>query len=386
MKKLFSLTILALLVAGCDDSSPKQETAASSEAVQTQQTPSEEVKDKAFQPESQIKAPFTKTEKGRVIFQNVIDLFEEKSLYSPDDNDIIVHSKSPLKLTLKEILPNGLEISSVKELLTDRFISDIYAIFAHTDINQVELTLEAVTENGKPYGKKTTIKGKIPRERALKVMQTFSAMKTFDDYVEQDPNTSYITLGFSRSENAKTFHSEKYQTQILNALLTGKISPPYEMAPQPMNVDITKLKNKLIEVSQSLGVTVKDESKTLDNGNTERTLSLSEITKLAFVLNPKGEVIKVVTQFGFVSDQEYILQTLAAFGISVMATPHPEKSFKITTSMIDKIGKKLPKTEGSITETQNIDGYTITMTVHKSLGGLSYLVIEKLVKQPVVFE
>ena len=54
--------------------------------------------------------------------------------------------------------------------------------------------------------------------------------------------------------------------------------------------------------------------------------------------------------------------------------------------MIEKIGKKLQKTQGSVKERQEIDGYTLEMTVHKSLGGLSFLTIEKLVKQPVVFE
>lgn len=391
MKKLFALTLCAMAVVGCDDSNQRSNTtnqASNSEPkIAVEQSQTVESKIKALQPEGHLEKPFTKTESGRVIFNNVIDLFEDEALYSPDDKNIIVHSESPLKLTLKESVLDSLSANDVHGTLEDKFIYDVFEIFAHTNVDKVEITLEAVKENGKPYGKKSFIKGNITRDRALQVLQTYSAMKNFDDYVEFNPEKEFTVLGFSRSDRAEKFNSDKYRKQILAGLLTGKLELPTETVQLPLNrITDEDLGAKMIEVGRSLDLTVNNEKRQLNNGNTESKWLFNQVSTLSTESNKKGDIVKITAQFGFVNEPEYVLQSVALISISSLATSNPDKAFKIATGMIDKIGKKLKKAQGSIKEKEVMDGYTLEMTVHKSLGGLSFFTIEKLEKRPVEFK
>lgn len=159
------------------------------------------------------------------------------------------------------------------------------------------------------------------------------------------------------------------------------------MVPQPLNVQADLIYSKLIEIGKTLGVSfVKDNSHELNDGNTERTLSLSDISAIHLTVTPDNKIIKVTAQFAFSNSQEYILQALSVLSVSVLATPSPDKTFKVATSMIDKIGKQVSKAKGSIKEVQEVDGHKVEMNVHKNLGGLSFFSIEKLEKQPVIFE
>lgn len=198
MKKLFALTLCAMAVMGCDDKStessqsnqPKQTEVS---AVNTEQKTSEI---KAVIPEKYIDVPFTKTEKGRVIYKNPLDAFENGSDYNSEDKTLVINAKSPLKVTLKEDTGAALPVDDVKQLLEHRFILAVYQFFAYTNENEIEITLEPVKEGNKPYGKGyKAIKGKITREQALKTLQTFSGMKDFDDYVSFDKDSEWVILG-----------------------------------------------------------------------------------------------------------------------------------------------------------------------------------------------
>ena len=395
MKKLLTLTMCALFVAGCDDS---RESSSSSPQVsdntpqvvdktpQAAQQP-EEKKIKALLPEANLEKPFTKTDSGRVIFNNVVDLFEDESLYSLEDKDIIIHSKNPLKLTLKESIIETKDPQDIRDDLENKFIYNVFEIFAHTNLDKVDIVLEPVKQDGKSYGKKMAIKGNITRERALQVLQTYSAMKTFDDYVEFNPEKEYAVLGFSRSERAQKFNSEKFRKQIINGLLTGKIEPPFDIVQQRLDgVTDSELGAKMIDVGNSLGLSIDDNTRELNNGHRERKWSFNQISTLSIEQNKAGDIVNVTAQFGFLSEPEYVLQTMAVLAVAANATPNPDKTFKIASNMIEKIGKKLKKTQDSIKEREIVDGYTVEMTVHKSLGGLSFFTIQKLGKQPVVFE
>ncbi|WP_118815810.1 hypothetical protein [Haemophilus haemolyticus] len=390
MKKLFALTLCAMAVMGCDDKST--ESSQSNQPKQTEVSPvnteqkTSEIK--AVIPEKYIDVPFTKTEKGRVIYNNPLDAFENGSDYNSEDKTLVINAKSPLKVTLKEDTGAALSVDDVKQLLEHRFILAAYQFFAYTNENEIEITLEPVKEGNKPYGKEyKAIKGKITREQALKTLQTFSGMKDFDDYVSFDKDSEWVILGFTPSKKAQKFTSSDYQPQILKSLLTGKIETPYKMVPQPLNVQADLIYSKLIEIGKTLGVSfVKDKSHELNDGNTERTLSLSDISAIHLTVTPDNKIIKVTAQFAFSNSQEYILQALSVLGVSVLATPSPDKTFKVATGMIDKIGKQVSKAKGSIKETQEVDGHKVEMNVHKTLGGLSFFSIEKLEKQPVIFE
>lgn len=375
-----------MALVGCDDNSSQN--TSSDQSPQTSQSTPEAVQEKIIQaisPEKFFDIPFTKTESGRVLLNNAVDLFRHD--YDVEDKTIIVQSENPLKLTLKEYVLETLEQKEIRNDLERKFISNVFEIFAHLNVDSVELTFEPIKQNGKPYGKNVAIKGKITRENALKVLQAYSAMKSFDDYVSFDKDDAYNILGYSRSKRANEFNQENYRKQILTGLLTNKIEPPYEMVQQPIDVDVSILAAKMVEVGKSIDIyPLEDNTRELTDGKTERTLSLSKISALSFISNRKGEVLQINAQFGFVSDQNLIVQAMAVLGVASLAVPEQEKTFKAATAMIEKIGKKLKKSEGTIKESQNIAGYTVTMTVHKVLGGLSFFTIEKLEKKPVTFE
>lgn len=389
MKKLFALTLCAMAVMGCDDKStessqsnqPKQTEVS---AVNTEQKTSEI---KAVIPEKYIDVPFTKTEKGRVIYKNPLDAFENGSDYNSEDKTLVINAKSPLKVTLKEDTGAALSVDDVKQLLEHRFILAVYQFFAYTNENEIEITLEPVKEGNKPYGKGyKAIKGKITREQALKTLQTFSGMKDFDDYVSFDKDSEWVILGFTPSKKAQNFTSSDYQSQILNSLLTGKIDTPYEIVKLPIDVDFTNIQVKL---KKAFDLSLfQNDSRTLTNGDKEYSTVISDFVKVYAIEKDKNHLVQVAVQFAFVNNADIVMQSTGAIAAAMLATPDPNKSFKIVTSMMEAASKKMKKSKNKdkAEEVRLVDGLTLKLTVHPNLGGIVFLTIEKLEKRPVKFE
>nr|DAK81586.1 MAG TPA: Protein involved in gliding motility 9 Secretion System Type.5A [Caudoviricetes sp.] len=389
MKKLFALTLCAMAVMGCDDKStessqsnqPKQTEVS---AVNTEQKTSEI---KAVIPEKYIDVPFTKTEKGRVIYKNPLDAFENGSDYNSEDKTLVINAKSPLKVTLKEDTGAALSVDDVKQLLEHRFILAVYQFFAYTNENEIEITLEPVKEGNKPYGKGyKAIKGKITREQALKTLQTFSGMKDFDDYVSFDKDSEWVILGFTPSKKAQNFTSSDYQSQILNSLLTGKIDTPYEIVKLPIDVDFTNIQVKL---KKAFDLSLfQNDSRTLTNGDKEYSTVISDFVKVYAIEKDKNHLVQVAVQFAFVNNADIVMQSTGAIAAAMLATPDPNKSFKIVTSMMEAASKKMKKSKNKdkAEEVRLVDGLTLKLTVHPNLGGIAFLTIEKLEKRPVKFE
>lgn len=378
-----------MAVMGCDDKStessqsnqPKQTEVS---AVNTEQKTSEI---KAVIPEKYIDVPFTKTEKGRVIYKNPLDAFENGSDYNSEDKTLVINAKSPLKVTLKEDTGAALSVDDVKQLLEHRFILAVYQFFAYTNENEIEITLEPVKEGNKPYGKGyKAIKGKITREQALKTLQTFSGMKDFDDYVSFDKDSEWVILGFTPSKKAQKFTSSDYQSQILNSLLTGKIDTPYEIVKLPIDVDFTNIQVKL---KKAFDLSLfQNDSRTLTNGDKEYSTVISDFVKVYAIEKDKNHLVQVAVQFAFVNNADIVMQSTGAIAAAMLATPDPNKSFKIVTSMMEAASKKMKKSKNKdkAEEVRLVDGLTLKLTVHPNLGGIAFLTIEKLEKRPVKFE
>ncbi|HHF4939091.1 hypothetical protein MY898_06130 [Haemophilus influenzae] len=389
MKKLFALTLCAMAVVGCNDKStessqsnqPKQTEVS---AVNTEQKTSEI---KAVIPEKYIDVPFSKTEKGRVIYKNPLDAFENGSDYNSEDKTLVINAKSPLKVTLKEDTAAELSVDDVKQLLEHRFILAVYQFFTYTNENEIEITLEPVKEGNKPYGKGyKAIKGKITREQALKTLQTFSGMKDFDDYVSFDKDSEWVILGFTPSKKAQKFTSSDYQSQILNSLLTGKIDTPYEIVKLPIDVDFTNIQVKL---KKAFDLSLfQNDSRTLTNGDKEYSTVISDFVKVYAIEKDKNHLVQVAVQFAFVNNADIVMQSTGAIAAAMLATPDPNKSFKIVTSMMEAASKKIKKSKNKdkAEEVRLVDGLTLKLTVHPNLGGIAFLTIEKLEKRPVKFE
>lgn len=378
-----------MAVVGCNDKStessqsnqPKQTEVS---AVNTEQKTSEI---KAVIPEKYIDVPFSKTEKGRVIYKNPLDAFENGSDYNSEDKTLVINAKSPLKVTLKEDTAAELSVDDVKQLLEHRFILAVYQFFTYTNENEIEITLEPVKEGNKPYGKGyKAIKGKITREQALKTLQTFSGMKDFDDYVSFDKDSEWVILGFTPSKKAQKFTSSDYQSQILNSLLTGKIDTPYEIVKLPIDVDFTNIQVKL---KKAFDLSLfQNDSRTLTNGDKEYSTVISDFVKVYAIEKDKNHLVQVAVQFAFVNNADIVMQSTGAIAAAMLATPDPNKSFKIVTSMMEAASKKIKKSKNKdkAEEVRLVDGLTLKLTVHPNLGGIAFLTIEKLEKRPVKFE
>lgn len=65
-----------------------------------------------------------------------------------------------------------------------------------------------------------------------------------------------------------------------------------------------------------------------------------------------------------------INQPVESSAVAMLATPNPDKSFRIVNTMLDKVGKtkKLKKAEGSIEETKVVDGLTIKLKAYPQLA------------------
>lgn len=387
MKKLLPTTLIALLLAGCGDEPPTA-TAENQTSAQTQPAENTEKKIKATLPEDALKndgIAFSKNEKGTVIFEKVIDLFEYMGDYSLEDKTLNIVSQSPLHIQIFERV-SGNDDDVIDELQY-KLVRDIYKVFSHTAVNEFTLEVipvDAKTEKTTKQLAKLTQKAKLNREKALEILQTFSAMKSFDDTVSFDENAEYTVIGLDKSKAFDNFNSTKLRSQIAKALKTGKVEVPEEEVQLPLDVNFTDIQVKLKNVFD-LSV-FNNGVRELANGDTEYSTPISDYVKVYAIGNKEKEVKQVGVQFFFSNEQDLIIQSVGGISAAMLATPNPDKSFKEVQSMIDNAGKKLKKSKkDSIEEVKVVDGLTIKLKVHPTLGGLSYLTIEKLEKRKMQF-
>ncbi|HGO5823434.1 TPA: hypothetical protein ACK3JW_001102 [Mannheimia haemolytica] len=389
MKKLLPTTLIALLLAGCGDEPPTA-TAENQTTAQTQPVENTEKKIKATLPEDALKndgIAFSKNEKGTVIFEKVIDLFEYMGDYSLEDKTLNIVSQNPLHIQIFERV-SGNDDDVIDELQY-KLVRDIYKVFSHTAVNEFTLEVipvDAKTEKTTKQLAKLTQKAKLNREKALEILQAFSAMKSFDDTVSFDENAEYTVIGLDKSKAFDNFNSTKLRPQIAKALKTGKAEVPEEEVQLPLDVDFISIQAKLQQV---FDLSVFDSGRReLSDGKIEYSTPISDYVKVyAIADNNKEKAIKqVAVQFVFTNDQNIIVQSIGAIGAAMLATPNPDKSFKDVQAMIDNAGKKLKKSKkDSIEEVKVVDGLTFKLKVHPSLGGLSFLTIEKLEKRKIQF-
>ncbi|EXI61658.1 hypothetical protein [Mannheimia granulomatis] len=390
MKKTLLATLISFLLVGCgDDSQPATSTteqATTQQAVETQPQP-EEKKIKATLPEDVLKdenIAFTKNEKGTVIFENVVDLFEYMGDYSIEDKDLKIVSKNPLHIQVFEGVV-GNDEGSIDDLQY-KLVRDIYKVFTHTTVNEFTLEVipvDAKTDKTTKQLAKITQKAKVNREKALEILQTFSGMKSFDDTVTFDENAEYTVIGLDKSKTFDKFNSTQLRPQIAKALKTGKVEIPEEEVQLPLNVDFIEIQAKLQQV---FDLSVFDSGRReLADGNIEYSTPISNYVKVYAIGNKEKVIKQVAVQFAFSNDQDIIVQSIGGIGAAMLATPNPDRSFKEIQAMMESAGKKLKKAKDSIEEIKVVDGLTIKLKVHPSLGGMAFLTIEKLEKRKIQF-
>ena len=110
--------------------------------------------------------------------------------------------------------------------------------------------------------------------------------------------------------------------------------------------------------------------------------------KVYAIEKDKNHLVQVAVQFAFVNNADIVMQSTGAIAAAMLATPDPNKSFKIVTSMMEAASKKMKKSKNKdkAEEVRLVDGLTLKLTVHPNLGGIAFLTIEKLEKRPVIFE
>ncbi|KMK51568.1 hypothetical protein RO21_05575 [[Actinobacillus] muris] len=378
MKKLLTLSILGLLLVGCDDETTQQTTSSD----QTQTVTVEEPKIQAAQPESVIEnIAFTKNEKGTVIFNNVPDMFVAFSSYDKEDNNIKVISENPLHIQLN---PNIFKLEDDKDtvqMIEQEFISAIYKIFTHTNINEFILEMLPVDiKTEKPLHKKFNRKIKITRERALTVLQNFSPAKSFDQLVNFNEQEKYNIIGLSPSKLASKFNNNKYSDFIFKALSTGKIDIPKQEVIIPLNIDMKIIQERLAMADIITSIEPRD----LTNGKKAYDIKLSKIVMIEGIGNSQNNVESLSLQFGMVSEPKIIIDTVAGFGVSSFVMPNPDKTFKEINKMVEKAGKQMKKKD-IVEITSNVGDITLQLKVFKNMGGLSYLTFKKVEWKPVDF-
>lgn len=389
-KQLLSATLITLFLASCGDETPAttENQATTQTTEQSQPVEKTEKKIKATLPEDALKddgIAFTKNEKGRVIFEKVVDLFEYMGDYSLEDKTLKIVSQNPLHIQIFERVAGN--NADVIDDLQYKLIRDIYKVFSHTAVNEFTLEVipvDAKTEKTTKQLAKLTQKAKLNREKALEILQAFSAMKSFDDTVSFDENAEYTVIGLDKSKAFDNFNSTKLRPQIAKALKTGKVEVPEEEVQLPLDVDFTTIQVKLKNVFD-LSI-FNNGVRELANGDTEYSTPISDYVKVYAIGNKEKAVKQVGVQFFFSNEQDLIIQSVGGISAAMLATPNPDKSFKDVQAMIDNAGKKLKKSKkDSIEEVKVVDGLTIKLQVHPSLGGLSYLTIEKLEKRKMQF-
>ncbi|QTM01911.1 hypothetical protein [Mannheimia sp. ZY171111] len=389
-KQLLSATLITLFLASCGDETPAttENQATTQTTEQSQPVEKTEKKIKATLPEDALKDDgfaFTKNEKGTVIFEKVVDLFEYMGDYSLEDKDLKIVSQNPLHIQIFERVAG--DNADVIDELQYKLIRDIYKVFSHTAVNEFTLEVipvDAKTEKTTKQLAKITQKAKLNREKALEILQAFSAMTSFDDTVSFDENAEYTVIGLDKSKAFDKFNTTNLRPQIAKALKTGKVEIPEEEVQLPLDVDFTKIQVKLKQVFDlSL---FDNDRRELADGRIEYSTPISDYVKV-YAIGDKDQaktIRQVAVQFVFSNDQQMIVHSLGGIGAAMLATPNPDKSFSAVKTMMEKAAKKLKKAD-KIEEVAVVDGLTLKLKVHPSLGGMAFLTIEKLEKRKIQF-
>lgn len=381
MKKLLMLSFLGLTLSACDDTPQSASTETNANTSQQTESIKSDPDIKAILPENMIKdVPFSKNEKGTVIFNNVLDMFSALSLYDVEDKNIKLVSEKPLHILLHPTIAKSDEEITLKDSRYE-FLSALYRIFTNTLTD--EITLEVVpidVQTNKPLPKKYHAKIKATREKALNVLQTFSPAKDFNDLVSFDKQNQYVVLGYSSSNLSSKFYNSPYATNIIKALSTGKIEIPMQDVIDPLNFNLLTIQTKLREIGMNGDFDIRK----LESGKNAYTIPLNKVVSIEAVGNDWEKIETVSLQFGMVNDNDIILHTLAGLATTVLVMPDPDKAFKEINAMIDIAGKRMKKEE-TIKVKKVIDGITLELKVFKNMGGLSYLSYKKIKQEPVNF-
>ncbi|MDO4698168.1 MAG: hypothetical protein Q4A60_05765 [Pasteurellaceae bacterium] len=382
MKKLLIASLLGLTLTACDDSDKAVETV--KDEVKTEQVAvaKEEAKPKATKAEDFIKEiAFTKNEKGTVIFNNVVEMLEEMTDYNVEDKTLKVVSEKPLSI---QIFYSAFADQDKKSLISDiqdAFISTVFRIFTHTNLDEITLEIIPIDQKtDKPLNKRFNLKTKVTRAKALEILNTYSAAKTFDDLVNFDENDQYNVIGYSSSKLSIAIRADNVRENVAKALTTGKINVPMEEIIVPIGFDMNTLADNLRRINPNSFI----EFRQLNDGNKAYSIKLGKVVMLEGIGKEKNNLDYLTVQFAFSNDQELILQTLAGLSVGSTITPNPDKTFSEITKMIDKATKLIAK-QDKIELKKVVDGFTLEMNIYKKLGGLSYLSIKKLEIRPMKF-
>ncbi|TFF00760.1 hypothetical protein E3U35_09610 [Histophilus somni] len=388
MKKILLLSALSLSLFGCGDEQGNT-TNATTENVNTEQVAKAEETKKAIMPEEYLKdVAFTKNERGTVIFGNLQDMLANMTDYNIEDKTLKIISENPLSIQIFYKSVANQDTKYLKSDIEDRFINAIFKIFTHTNIDEISVEIIPIDhQTNKPLHKKFNLKTKITRAKALEILNAYSSAKVFDDLVNFAENEQYNVIGYSGSKLSLAIRDDKVREYVAKALTTGNIKIPIVDVQLPLDVNFTDIQVKLKKVFD-LSLFDNDKRK-LSDGSFEYSTTVSDYVKV-YAIGDDNKVIKqVAVQFVLVNDQDIIDQSIGGVAVAMLATPNPDKSFRIVNTMLDKVGKKLKKlkkAEGSIEETKVVDGLTIKLKAYPQLGGIAFLTIEKLAKKEMVFE
>lgn len=176
---------------------------------------------KASQPELVIDVPFSKNENGVVQFNSIQDTFEEGSgEYFVEDGTLKIISESPLKVEALMMFPDGASAEFAQKLVEPSFIFHIFRTFIHTDTNSIVLSITPINDAGKTFG--NTVRGKVTRQKALRILKQFSKALSFDDLISLNPNAEHTIIGLSPSDELSTLATGKQYKQVLSALISEK--------------------------------------------------------------------------------------------------------------------------------------------------------------------
>lgn len=385
MKKLLIVSLLGLALTACDDSDKAANSETAKDEVKTEQIAKEEAKPKAIKAEDFIKdVTFTKNEKGTVIFNNLVEMLDEMTDYNLEDKTLKIISEKPLSIQIFYKTFGNQEKKHLIPEVQDAFISTVFRIFTYTNLEEITLEIIPVdNKTDKPLNKKFNLKTKVTRAKALEILNTYSAAKTFDDLVNFDENDQYNVIGYSGSKLSIAIRNDKVRDYVTTALKTGKIEIPEEDMQLPFDVDFTNIQVKLKQVFDlSL---FDNDRRELADGSIENSTKISDYVKVYAIGNKDRTIRQVAVQFVFTNDNDIIIQSIGGISAAMLATPNPEKAFNVVQTMMDKISKKLKNAKETLEESKVVDGLTLKLKVYPQLGGIAFLTIEKLEKRKIQF-
>lgn len=380
MKKLFFLSFLSCALIGCgDDTATTQTEQATTE--QTQQSTDKEPQAKAVRPQDYFKdTQYSLNEKGTVIFGSAKELFEQNGDYNIEDKTLIIHSENPLKITLNVVTTKDESEELIKLDIANAFFYGIYQTFTHTNVPSIDLTVSAINQKQKPVYKNFTLKSKVTREYALNVLKNFSPAKSFDDLVNFDTSNEYNVVGYNSSKLYLDFRGERFRSQIIKSLTTGKLEQATEKVELSLPVTTDDFRSKLRLVDAQY----KFSSRELNNGKKAYLFELS-IPRIELVGQNQDDISSISIMTGFSNDNKVIFENLIALGAVSAFMPKPENMLHSLTEMIAEIAKKYNKNNKDVELVKLVDGITVKMSLSKSLGGIVFINFHKFETRPVVF-